>query len=97
MKKYLSISGWNPQVYQRELVAGDYVAFQMTHSNILRVGIVVDAPGKITPSIKCLTDNKIYYPYSQNILLFNDNCEAKELVSKIIEVNKYERTTNTTR
>ena len=25
MKKFLSISGWNPQVYQRELIVGDYV------------------------------------------------------------------------
>lgn len=86
MKKFLSISGWNPQVYQRELVVGDYVAFQMPQSNILRVGIVVDAPGKIAPAIKCLTNNKIYYPYSQDTLLFNDNCVAKELVSKITEI-----------
>lgn len=85
MKKFLSISGWNPQVYQRELVAGDYVAFQMPQSNILRVGIIVDAPGKIAPAIKCLTDNKIYYPYSQDTLLFNDNCIVKGLTSKIIE------------
>ena len=83
MKKFLSISGWNPQVYQRELVVGDYVAFQMTQSNILRVGIVVDAT---KPEIKCLTDNKIYYPYSQNVLLFNDNCIANILTAKIIEV-----------
>lgn len=89
MKKFLSINGWNPQVYQRELVAGDYVAFQMSQSNILRVGIVIEAPkGKIAPAIKCLTDNKIYYPYSQDILLFNDNCIAKGLVSKIIEDDK---------
>ena len=87
MKKFLSIKGWNPQVYQRELVEGDYVAFQMTHSKILRVGIVIDAPkGKMTSAIKCLTDNKIYYPYSQNTLLFNDNCIAKGLTSKIIEI-----------
>ena len=86
MKKYLSISGWNPQVYQRELIAGDYVAFKMSHSNILRVGIVVDAPEKTTPAIKCLTNNKIYYPYSQNILLFNDNCVMNILTAKIIEV-----------
>lgn len=87
MKRFLSIKGWNPQVYQRELVVGDYVAFQMTQSNILRVGIVVEVPGvKTTSAIKCLTDNKIYYPYSQNTLLFNDNCIAKGLVSKIIEI-----------
>ncbi len=87
MKKLLSIKGWNPQVYQRELVVGDYVAFQMPRSNILRVGIVIEAPGrKTTPVIKCLTDNKIYYPYSQNTLLFNDNCIAKGLTSKIIEI-----------
>lgn len=89
MRKLLAIKGWNPQVHQRELVVGDYVAFQMSQSNILRVGIVVETPkGKIAPAIKCLTDNKIYYPYSQDILLFNDNCIAKGLVSKIIEVNK---------
>lgn len=87
MKKFLSISGWNPQVYQRELIVGDYVAFQMTQSNILRVGIVVDVPGvKTTSAIKCLTDNKIYYPYSQNILLFNDNCVMNILTAKIVEV-----------
>ena len=87
MKKFLSISGWNPQVYQRELVVGDYVAFQMTQSDILRVGIVIDAPkGKIAPAIKCLTDNKIYYPYSQDILLFNDNCITNALIPKIVEV-----------
>lgn len=89
MRKFLSIKGWNPQVYQRELVTGDYVAFQMPQSNILRVGIVIETPkGKIAPAIKCLTDNKIYYPYSQDILLFNDNCIAKGLVSKIIEDDK---------
>jgi hypothetical protein len=86
MKKYLSIRGWNPQVYQRELIAGDYVAFKMPQSNILRVGIVVDAPGKIAPAIKCLTNNKIYYPYSQDILLFNDNCVMNILTAKIVEV-----------
>ena len=86
MKKFLSIKGWNPQVYQRELVVGDYVAFQMPQSNILKVGIVIDAPGKIAPAIKCLTDNKIYYPYSQDTLLFNDNCIANILTAKIIEV-----------
>ncbi len=89
MKKFLSIKGWNPQVYQRELIAGDYVAFKMAHSNILRVGIVIKAPkGKIAPAIKCLTNNKIYYPYSQDILLFNDNCVMNILVSKIVEVDK---------
>ena len=73
MRKLLSISGWNPQVYQRELIIGDYVAFQMPQSDILRVGIVIETPGgKIAPTIKCLTDNNIYYPYSQDILLFND-------------------------
>ena len=82
MKKFLSISGWNPQVSQRELVVGDYVAFQMPQSNILRVGIVIET----APAIKCLTDNKIYYPYSQDILLFNDNCVMNILVAKIIEV-----------
>lgn len=89
MKKFLSIKGWNPQVYQRELVVGDYVAFKMPQSNILRVGIVIETPeGKIAPAIKCLTNNKIYYPYSQDILLFNDNCIVKDLVSKIVEVEK---------
>lgn len=85
MKKFLSIKGWNPQVYQRELVVGDYVAFQMPQQNILRVGIVIEQQGK--SEIKCLTDNKIYYPYSQDILLFNDNCIVKDLVPKIIEVD----------
>lgn len=85
MKKFLSIKGWNPQVYQRELVVGDYVAFQMPQQNILRVGIVIEQQGK--SEIKCLTDNKIYYPYSQDILLFNDNCIVKDLVHKIIEVD----------
>lgn len=86
MRKLLSIKGWNPQVYQRELIIGDYVAFQMPQSHILRVGRVETPEGKIAPAIKCLTDNKIYYPYSQDILLFNDNCIVKDLVSKIIEV-----------
>jgi hypothetical protein len=88
MKKYLSISGWNPQVYQRELVVGDYVAFQIPQSDILRVGVVIETPkGKIAgPAIKCLTNNKIYYPYSQDTLLFNDNCIVKGLTSKIIEI-----------
>lgn len=85
MKKFLSIKGWNPQVYQRELVVGDYVAFQMPQQNILRVGIVIEQQGK--SEIKYLTDNKIYYPYSQDILLFNDNCIVKDLVPKIIEVD----------
>lgn len=89
MRKLLAIKGWNPQVYQRKLIAGDYVAFQMPQSTILRVGIVIETPkGKIAPVIKCLTDNKIYYPYSQDILLFNDNCIAKGLVPRIIEVDK---------
>jgi hypothetical protein len=89
MRKLLSIKGWNPQVYQREFIIGDYVAFQMPQSDILRVGIVIETPeGKIAPTIKCLTDNKIYYPYSQDILLFNDNCTAKGLVPRIIEVDK---------
>ena len=88
MKKFLSISGWNPQVYQRELIVGDYVAFQMPQSNILRVGIVIETPkGKIAgPAIKCLTNNKIYYPYSQDTLLFNDNCVMNILTAKIVEV-----------
>lgn len=85
MKKFLSIKGWNPQVYQRELIAGDYVAFKMPQSNILRVGIVIETP-KGKPTIKCLTDNKIYYPYSQDTLLFNDNCVMNILTAKIIEV-----------
>ena len=85
MKKFLSIKGWNPQVYQRELIAGDYVAFKMPQSNILRVGIVVETPeGKL--AIKRLTNNKIYYPYSHDTLLFNDNCVMNILVAKIIEV-----------
>lgn len=89
MRKLLSIKGWNPQVYQRELIAGDYVAFQMPQSNILQVGMVIEtSERKIAPAIKCLTDNKIYYPYSQDILLFNDNCIVKGLVSKIVEVDK---------
>lgn len=87
MKKFLSLKGWNPQVYQRELVVGDYVAFQMPQSNILRVGMVIELQGKSAPVIKCLTDSKIYYPYSQDILLFNDNCIVKDLVPKIIEVD----------
>lgn len=83
MRKLLSITGWNPQVYQRELVPGDYVAFRMCKDNILRVGIVVD---KGKQAVKCLTDDKIYYPYSQDILLFNDRCVAKGLTSKIVEL-----------
>ena len=87
MRKLLSIIGWNPQVYQRELVPGDYVAFMMPKSNILRVGVVIETPeGKIPTAIKCLTDDKIYYPYSQDILLFNDKCMAKGLTSKIVEI-----------
>lgn len=86
MKKLLSLKGWNPQVFQRDLVVGDYVAFQMPQSNILRVGVVIETPkGKVAHAIKCLTNNKIYYPYSQDTLLFNDNCIAKGLVSRIIE------------
>lgn len=89
MRKLLSIKGWNPQVYQRELIIGDYVAFQMPQSEVLQVGVVIETPeGKIAPTIKCLTDNKIYHPYSQDILLFNDNCTAKGLISTIIEVDK---------
>lgn len=89
MRKFLSISGWNPQVYQRELIIGDYVAFQMPQSEVLQVGIVIETPkGKTAPTIKCLTDNKIYHPYSQDILLFNENCIAKGLICTIIEVDK---------
>lgn len=89
MRKLLSIKGWNPQVYQRELIIGDYVAFQMPQSEVLQVGVVIETPeGKIAPIIKCLTDNKIYHSYSQDILLFNDNCTAKGLISTIIEVDK---------
>ena len=83
MRKLVSIAGWNPQVYQRELIPGDYVAFRMCKDNILRVGVVVD---KGKQAVKCLTDDKIYYPYSQDILLFNDKCVAKDLTSKIIEL-----------
>lgn len=61
----------------------------MPQSEILQVGIVIETPeGKVAPTIKCLTDNKIYHPYSQDILLFNDNYIAKGLVSRIIEVDK---------
>ena len=89
MKKFLSISGWNSQIYQGEFIIGNYVAFQMPQSDILRVGVVIETPeGKIAPTIKCLTNNKIYHPYSQDILLFNDNCTAKGLISTIIEVDK---------
>ena len=83
MRKFLSITGWNPQVFQRKLVPGDYVAFRMCKDNILRVGVVVD---KGKQAVKCLTDNKIYFPYSQDILLFNDKCVVKDLTSKIIEL-----------
>ena len=66
---------------------GDYVAFTTPKSNTLRVGVVIETPeGKIPTAIKCLTNDKIYYPYSQDILLFNDKCVAKCLTSKIIEV-----------
>lgn len=44
MRKLVSITGWNPQVYQRELVPGDYVAFTTPKSNILRVGVVIETP-----------------------------------------------------
>ena len=87
MKKNLSISGWNPQVFQRELVPGDYVAFKMPKSDILRVGVVIETPeGKSPTAIKCLTNDKVYYPYSQDTLLFNDECKAKSLISKIVEI-----------
>ena len=55
----------------------------MCKDNILRVGVVVD---KGKQAVKYLTDDKIYYPYSQDILLFNDKCVAKDLTSKIIEL-----------
>lgn len=83
MRKLVSISGWNPQVFQRELVPGDYVTFRMCKDNILRVGVVVD---KGKQAVQCLTDNKIYFPYSQDVLLFNENCVIKGLTSKIVEV-----------
>ena len=83
MRKLVSISGWNTQVFKRELVPGDYVAFRMCKDNILRVGVVVD---KGKQAVKCLTDNKIYFPYSQDVLLFNENCVIKGLTSKIVEV-----------
>lgn len=87
MKKFLSIEGWNPEFYKGGYEVGAYVAFKMPQSNILRVGIAIEpSEGKSAPAIKCLTNNKIYYPYTQDILLFNDNCTAKILISKIIEV-----------
>lgn len=55
----------------------------MCKDNILRVGIVVD---KGKQAVKCLTDNKIYFPYSQDVLLFNENCVIKSLTSKIVEI-----------
>ena len=57
--------------------------FRMCKDNILRVGVVVD---KGKQAVKCLTDNKIYFPYSQDVLLFNENCIIKGLTSKIVEV-----------
>ena len=58
MRKFLSIKGWNPQVYQRELVPGDYVAFKMLNSDILRVGVILEtSDGKSPTAIKCLTIN----------------------------------------
>lgn len=61
----------------------------MPQSDILRVGVVIETPeGKIAPTIKCLTNNKIYHPYSQDILLFNDNCTAKGLICTIVEIDK---------
>jgi hypothetical protein len=88
MRRLLSITGWNPQVFQRELVPGDYVAFKMLNSDILRVGVVIEtSDGKSPTAIKCLTNDKVYYPYSQDTLLFNDECKAKGLTSKIVEIS----------
>lgn len=87
MKKFVSIEGWNPYLCKGELEPGAYVAFRMPKSNILRVGIAIEPPsGKYAPAIKCLTNNKIYYPYSQDLFVFNDKCVIKDLKSEIVEV-----------
>lgn len=87
MKKFLSIEGWNPHLCKGELEIGAYVAFRMPKSDVLRVGIAIEPPsGKYAPAIKCLTNNKIYYPYTQDILLFNDKCIVRHLIAKIEEI-----------
>lgn len=87
MKRFLSINNWNSSVDYKPLEEGDYVAFIPTNSNILRVGVIVTPPeGKIAPCVKCLTNGKLYYPYSSQIMLFNDNTVVKELISTILEV-----------
>lgn len=84
MEKLVSIAGWNPQVYQRKLVPGDYVAFRMCKDNILRVGVIVD---KGKQAVKCLTDNKnLFSLFHKMCYLFNENCIIKGLTSKIVEV-----------
>ena len=86
MKKFLSISGWNPEVDDRQLNPGDYVAFHMSN-RVLRIGIAEkdERPGYSGCAIRCLTNNKVYHPYSQDILLFSDKSVVKELTTKIIE------------
>lgn len=87
MKKFLSIEGWNPPLCKGELEIGAYVAFRMPKSDVLRVGIAIEPPGgKYAPAIKCLTNNKIYYPYSQDVLVFNDKCIVRHLIPKIEEI-----------
>ena len=87
MKKFLSIEGWNPYLCKGELEIGAYVAFKMPKSDVLRVGIAIEPPnGKYAPAIKCLTNNKIYYPYSQDVLVFNDKCIVRHLIPKIEEI-----------